>query len=105
MWSPKSLGRQNLVMGLQGRTADFWGGGVGDGKCGVFNTCEMTCSITVPRRETGSVSASSHQINSFLPPPAHCSGYYISHKPLKEQVIFWRKVCVGMRVVIWVLGL
>lgn len=80
--------------GCKGETAGSLGGDVEADKCGVFNTCEMTHYITVPGRETGSASASARQLNSFLPPPARCSGYYMSHEPLKELVIFWRKICV-----------
>lgn len=56
----------------------------------------------VPGRDTGSVSASAHQQNSFLSPPVHCSGCYISHKPV---VTSGGRYVQRTRVAIWVLGL
>lgn len=56
-------------------------------------TVESLTLVKRPARKTGSASASAHQLSGFLPPPDCCNGYRISHEPLKEVVIFWRKIC------------
>lgn len=38
---------------------------------------------------TRSISDSSHQINNFLPPPAHCSGYERASSILEESMWGW----------------